>query len=66
MSGQVTLLVTLRARDDDGRFMFYEVWRDQAALDAHARMPYLVRWNSINKELLAEPPQLSLWRKHEA
>ena len=30
--------------DDPDRVYFYEVWRDEAALDAHRASPHLARW----------------------
>jgi quinol monooxygenase YgiN len=42
-------------REDDNRFYFHEVYRDQAALDAHRTMPHFARWSQASQEVLAEP-----------
>jgi quinol monooxygenase YgiN len=42
-------------QDDDNRFYFHEVYRDQAALDAHRTMPHFARWSAASGEVLAEP-----------
>ncbi len=45
---------------DQNRFFFHEVYRDQAALDAHRTMPHFQRWNQASAEVLAEPGQRQL------
>ncbi len=42
------------------RFYFHEVYRDQAALDAHRTMPHFARWSAASAEVLAEPAARSL------
>ena len=42
-------------QQDENRFYFHEVYRDQAALDAHRTMPHFARWNEASQEVLAEP-----------
>jgi (4S)-4-hydroxy-5-phosphonooxypentane-2,3-dione isomerase len=40
---------------DENRFFFHEVYRDQAALDAHRTMPHFARWSAASAQVLAEP-----------
>ena len=43
-------------QQDENRFFFHEVYRDNAALDAHRTMPHFARWSEASREVLAEPP----------
>ena len=52
-----------RDPEDPGHFMFYETWRDQAALDAHLARPHIVRFLGRLPALLAAPMQMTKWRK---
>jgi quinol monooxygenase YgiN len=45
---------------DANRFYFHEVYRDQAALDAHRTMPHFARWSAASAEVLAEPASRTL------
>ena len=45
---------------DQNRFFVHEVYRDQAALDAHRTMPHFARWSEASKEVLAEPADRTL------
>ncbi len=38
--------------------VFYEVYRDQAAFDAHERAPHVVRFHAQKNLLLAGPPRV--------
>src|SRR4051794_15280299 len=40
---------------DENHYFFYEVYRDQAALDAHRTFPHYARWSAASSEALAEP-----------
>ena len=42
---------------DPGHFFFYEVYRDEQALEAHRASPHYARWRDASAELLAEPTQ---------
>jgi quinol monooxygenase YgiN len=46
--------------DDSNRYYFHEVYRDQAALDAHGTMPHFARWRAAAAEVLAEPVRREL------
>jgi quinol monooxygenase YgiN len=48
---------------DPAAFLFHESWRSQGDLDRHFQTPHLQRWLRISEELLAEPLDVSVWRK---
>ena len=45
---------------DENRFFFHEVYRDQAALDAHRNAPHFARWSAASQQVLAEPASREL------
>jgi quinol monooxygenase YgiN len=47
-------------QEDSNRYYFHEVYRDQAALDAHRTMPHFKRWSEASAQALAEPASRSL------
>ena len=51
------------SKSEPGFFMFYEVWRSAADLDAHFKTPHMVAISKLLPELLAEPMDLSKWTK---
>jgi autoinducer 2-degrading protein len=44
-------------RDDPARCYFYEVYRDEAALEAHRQTPHFKRYFEKSQALLAAPPE---------
>lgn len=42
-------------------FMFYEIWADRAALDAHAKAPHMLAYRTKVKDLLAAPTAVDIW-----
>jgi quinol monooxygenase YgiN len=50
--------------EEPGSFAFYERWRDQAAIDAHMKMPYVQSLFSRIPDLLGEPPVMKVLRLH--
>ncbi len=44
----------LQDNEDPDRYYFYEVYRDEAAFEAHTRTPHLARWREASEECLAE------------
>ena len=46
----------LQDSQDANHFFFYEVYRDQAALDAHRAAPHFQRWSAASQEVLAQTP----------
>jgi quinol monooxygenase YgiN len=49
--------------DEPTLFLFHEAWRSEADLDRHLMEPHVQRWIAKADSLLAEPMQLSRWRK---
>lgn len=47
----------LQDRDDPNRFYFYEVYRDEAALEAHRQTPHFKLYFEKSQPLLAAPPE---------
>jgi quinol monooxygenase YgiN len=45
-------------------FLFHETWASEADLDRHLMEPHVQSWIAKADALLAEPMQLSRWRKH--
>ncbi len=45
----------LQDNADPDHFYFYEVYRDEAAFQAHGQTPHYVRWRAASAEVLAEP-----------
>lgn len=46
---------------DTHRFLFFEEWASQAALDTHLASPHLTEFGETVGPLLAEPPQVETW-----
>ncbi|WP_026694722.1 putative quinol monooxygenase [Peribacillus kribbensis] len=42
------------SEEDAGVFVFYEKWKDDAALQAHIQSPHYVEYRAVTKDLLAE------------
>lgn len=47
-------------------FLFYEIWQSDEALAAHGQTPHMVQMREMIKDLLAAPPEVSIWRAVEA
>src|SRR5947209_2702811 len=47
----------LQDTQDSDTFYFFEVYRDEAALDAHTRTPHFARWAEARDVVLAEGVQ---------
>jgi (4S)-4-hydroxy-5-phosphonooxypentane-2,3-dione isomerase len=45
----------LQLTDDPNRFMYYEVYRDEADMKAHKETAHYARWAATVPNLLAEP-----------
>ena len=45
----------LQDSSDPNKFFFYEVYRDESAIEAHRATPHYARWRALAPELLAEP-----------
>ena len=46
-----------QAKDDPNRFYYYEVYRDEAALEAHRQAPHFKLYAEKVKPWLADPPE---------
>jgi quinol monooxygenase YgiN len=51
------------SKSEPGFFMFHEVWRSVADLDAHFKTPHMVAIAKLLPELLEGPMDLSKWTK---
>lgn len=47
-----------QAIDDLNIFTFYEIWKNQAALDAHNQQPYIKVFAELMEEKLQEKPTI--------
>lgn len=52
-----------QAVDQPGHFLFHENWTSKKDLDDHLARPHLTAFLAKANELLAEPPQITLWEK---
>jgi quinol monooxygenase YgiN len=52
-----------RASDDATLFMVHENWVSEEDLSAHFEMPYIREWLAKSESLLAEPMELTRWRR---
>ena len=52
-----------QVNDDENQFIFYEIWKDQAGLDAHNDQSYIVELGKVAGEKLQEAPQILLMNK---
>jgi len=60
---QGCLRYDLHVQEKDGvtRFLFYEIWKDRAALAAHAAAPHMLAYRDRTKDMLAVPTQVDIW-----
>jgi (4S)-4-hydroxy-5-phosphonooxypentane-2,3-dione isomerase len=47
----------LEDQADPNRFVFYEVYRDEAALQAHTQTPHYARWREASTQVLDAPAE---------
>lgn len=52
-----------QAVDNPGHFLFHENWTSKQHLDDHLARPHLKAFLAKAGDLLAEPPQITLWEK---
>jgi Uncharacterized conserved protein len=48
-------------KDGGGQFVFYEIWADKAAFEAHGTAPHMMVYRERVKELLEKPTEVSVW-----
>ena len=51
------------APNDPSLFLFHENWTSEEHLKRHFETPHIKRWVELTKTLLAEPLDLTKWRK---
>jgi quinol monooxygenase YgiN len=49
--------------DQPGVLVFLENWESKADLDAHLASPHIDAFRAKAPDLLAEPPDITLWRE---
>jgi len=54
----------LQDEEDPGRFLLYEVFRDEAAVQAHRETPHYNAWAQAVEPLLAAPRARRAFRVH--
>ncbi len=52
-----------QAPDDDALFLFHENWTSEEDLKRHFEAPHIKHWLEQAETLLAEPMELTLWRR---
>ena len=52
--------------DDPGLLVFHENWTTKADLDNHLASPHIDAFRGVAGELLAEPPNITLWSEAKA
>ena len=52
-----------QAKDNPAMFLFHENWLSEALLEAHLQKPDLKATFERVGQLVAEPPQITLWEK---
>jgi quinol monooxygenase YgiN len=48
-------------KSDGTKFMFYEIWADKAAFEAHATASHMLAYREKTRELIAAPAEISIW-----
>ncbi|MBC8013576.1 MAG: antibiotic biosynthesis monooxygenase [Methyloceanibacter sp.] len=51
--------------DDPGLLVFHENWVSKTDLDAHLASPHIDDFRAVAPDLLAEPPDITLWTEVE-
>jgi len=49
----------LQDNAEPDHYFFYEVYRDEAAFEAHEQTPHYPRWRAASAEVLAEPASVT-------
>lgn len=44
--------------EDESRFLFFELYHDEAAFEQHRTMPHFLRWNETIRDWLVAPAQV--------
>jgi quinol monooxygenase YgiN len=51
-----------QSRTDPALFVFYEIWKSEAHLEAHAHSAHIQSLRKLANEILAEPIELTKWK----
>jgi quinol monooxygenase YgiN len=49
--------------DRPGQFLFHETWTSEAHLKRHLESPHIGAWRAVAGDLLAQPIELTLWKR---
>lgn len=52
-----------QSQDDPSRFLFYEIWKSQADLDAHFETPHLQGLRKVTPEIVEGEIEITKWTK---
>ncbi len=52
-----------QSKTEPAKFMFYEVWANQAGIDNHFQVPQIQEMLGKAQELTATPPSILFWQK---
>lgn len=52
-----------QAVNDKALFLFYETWESEEDLQKHLESPHIQAWFKLSQELLAEPIEITRWKK---
>ena len=52
-----------QSAENPAKFLFYETWLNQAAIDAHMKSPHITALLPRVGELCVEFPQIKIWNK---
>ena len=53
--------IVMRDSEDPNMYLFYEVYRDEAAREAHRATPHFAEWSEVSKECLDGPIERHEW-----
>jgi quinol monooxygenase YgiN len=48
-------------KDGGSSFMFYEIWEDRAAFEAHGATPHMMSYRERIRDLLEKPTEIAIW-----
>jgi quinol monooxygenase YgiN len=51
-----------QSQSDPALFVFYENWKSERHLEAHARSAHIQSFRKLAEEILAEPVQITKWQ----
>jgi quinol monooxygenase YgiN len=48
-------------KSDGTKFLFYEIWADKAAFEAHGTVPHMQSYREKIKDLIIKPADITIW-----